>query len=154
VKMNFSLDIFDFFRIFKYMIRKKEGFTLIELMVVIVIIGILAAIAIPNYVRIVNKAKEAEVRANMHTTQLEVELYCVIHPGHYPSSVSLFTNELPSGMKNPFNPLSPAVQDKGGAVVEGVVEYKTSDPYDNYTITGLGKNAVPVSFFLTAGRVY
>ncbi len=136
------------------MIRNREGFTLIELMVVIVIIGILAAIAIPNYIKIINKAKEAEVKANMHTTQLEVELYCVIHPGHYPSSVSLFTNELPSGMKNPFNSLALAVQDEDGADIEGVVEYKTSDPYDNYTITGLDKNAIPFSLILTAGRIY
>ncbi|MEJ2356217.1 MAG: prepilin-type N-terminal cleavage/methylation domain-containing protein, partial [candidate division WOR-3 bacterium] len=48
----------------------REGFTLIELMVVVVIIGILSAIAIPNFVRIVNQAKEAEVKSNMHTVQL------------------------------------------------------------------------------------
>jgi len=135
------------------MIRNREGFTLIELMVVIVIIGILAAIAIPNYVRIVNQAKVAEVKANMHTTQVEVEFYAIDNPGAYPSSINIISDDLPSGMKNPFNPLSPAVQDEAGADVEGVVEYETEDPFDVYTITGFGKNTIPLNLILFPGMV-
>lgn len=52
-----------------------RGFTLIELLVVITIIGILAAIALPNYIRAKNKAKEAEVKANLHTIQVSLERY-------------------------------------------------------------------------------
>ncbi|MBA7633256.1 hypothetical protein ES703_40818 [subsurface metagenome] len=61
-----------------------NGFTLIELMIIIVIIGILAAIAIPNIIKIINRAKEASVRSNMHTVQFEVESYQVDHPESYP----------------------------------------------------------------------
>jgi prepilin-type N-terminal cleavage/methylation domain-containing protein len=60
---------------------KRKGFTLIELLVVIVIIGILVAIALPNFIKIKDKAKEAEVKQNLHAIQLAVERYAVDSEG-------------------------------------------------------------------------
>lgn len=63
---------------------KSKGFTLIELMVVVVIIGILAAIAIPNFIAMQERAKQSSVKGNMHTAQLCVEAYACDYNGAYP----------------------------------------------------------------------
>jgi len=52
-----------------------QGFTLIELMIVIAIIGILAAIAIPNFMNYQCKAKQSEAKANLGNIRTAEEAY-------------------------------------------------------------------------------
>ena len=55
----------------------EQGFTLLELMIVMVVIGILAAIAIPSYTASVRNAKEAVLREDLHTMRAAIDSYTV-----------------------------------------------------------------------------
>ena len=55
----------------------EGGFTLIELMIVMAIIGILAAIAIPSFTNNVKRAKEAVLREDLHTMRDAIQSYTV-----------------------------------------------------------------------------
>ncbi|MBC7473941.1 MAG: hypothetical protein H7263_06585, partial [Candidatus Sericytochromatia bacterium] len=59
-----------------------------ELMVVIVIIGILVAIALPNFIAAQDRAKVASVKSNMHTLQTGAETYAVDNAGVYADSLT------------------------------------------------------------------
>src|SRR5438093_10989154 len=96
-------------------LRQNSGITLIELMIVVVIIGILAAIAIPNFIAMQNRAKEGSTKANMHTLQLAAEDYGVRNDGVYADNMTSdggtggkIIDNLPGTFKNPFNGLTTA----------------------------------------------
>jgi len=57
------------------MAKKSKGFTLIELMIVVAIIGILASIAVPNYTRYVTRGKIAEATSLLSQTRNQMERY-------------------------------------------------------------------------------
>ena len=54
---------------------RENGFTLVELMVVMLIIGVLAAIAIPSYVASVKNAKEAVLKEDLHVIRNAIDSY-------------------------------------------------------------------------------
>jgi len=125
--------------------KNSQGFTLVELIVVVVVIGILAAMAIPNFVNIKDRAKESEVQSNAHTLQLAVESYSIQNEGIYSDAQGDILPLLPGSalMRNSFTGqqteprFGQAAANPGEIGVEAIVD---NGIVSGYRITAFGKD--------------
>ncbi len=71
---------------------KRTGFTLVEILIVVIILGILAAIVIPQFADSSTEAKEANITSNLQSVRAQLELYRLQHDGSYPTAATLVTS--------------------------------------------------------------
>ena len=127
--------------------RARSGFTLIEILIVVIILGILAAIVIPQFSDASTQARVSSVKSDLQTMRSQIELYKVQHKDALPGTVTgvdfttamtgytdidgvvaagpgvniygPYLQQIPS---NPFNNLN-TVRDESGASTAGLNTY-------------------------------
>ena len=77
----------------KRTIKKRKGFMLLELIIVVAIIGVLAAVAIPNFVGMTDEAKVAKIQSDLSTIGTAMEVYHVKKGGTYPTDLSTLAGD-------------------------------------------------------------
>ena len=81
---------------------KSKGFTLIELMIVIAIIGILSAIAVPKFAHLIRKSNEAATRGNLATMKSAVSIYYSENEGKFPNTIGSLTSPVAGGTSGKY----------------------------------------------------
>ena len=113
---------------------RRSGFTLVEILIVVIILGILAAIVIPQFTDASTDAKESSLTSNLQTLRSQVGLYKIQHNDAYPGDTD--ADNVPDDAANFSADLTGKTDIDGAADVTG--DY---GPY---------MQAVPENPFITA----
>jgi general secretion pathway protein G len=115
----------------KKYLKKEGGFTLLELLIVIVIIGILALLIIPNLTSAPKKARDTARKTDLRAVQKGLEEYFLSYSS-YPTALSVLTTGNPPIMKTvPTDPLNTGVY---------VYTYTPASGNASYTLKGCLEN--------------
>jgi len=129
--------------------RNQKGFTLIELLIVVAIIGIIVAIAIPNLLNAIQRAKQKRTMGDMRSAGTAAEAYAVDF-NHYPAAAGY---TLPTGLTLGTGTFGSATSGFNGQVVPTYIRvlpvadgwqsyftYSADTNKQNYAIRSYGKN--------------
>ena len=116
-----------------------KGFTLIELLIVVLIVGILATVALPQYQKVVARARLTEAYTNIGALKKAEELYFYEHNGwaQYAESLNIELAPLSSRTYGLFGEGNPATGGGKGTIGIGGPYTVGGTSYDDYTISML-----------------
>ncbi|MBF0503745.1 MAG: pilin [Candidatus Omnitrophica bacterium] len=121
----------------KTQMNNKSGFTLIEIIVVMIIIGVLAAIALPNLFQNVQKSRASAAIAAMDGVKTGVEQWCVLNSNTPPTTALVLT---PAGLPGAAvgNNFGYQISSTAGSIAKGSLTY-------TITATDIGGNTVALA---------
>ena len=128
-----------------------KGFTLVEVMVVVIIIGVLAAIGIPQYTKTLEKGKMREAEANLYTMYMAEKMYKLDHPSTTVSTYACCSFGLKPSEKLG---ICPSYTPKTAGTVDScndILDLEMTKKYFNYKVETEG-TGLTSRFYVVADR--
>ncbi|MDX6588149.1 MAG: type pilus assembly protein PilA [Solirubrobacterales bacterium] len=130
-----------------------QGFTLVELLVVMLILGLLAAIALPLFFNQRTKAQDAEARSAVRTAQTAIETYATDHDGSYEGAEAddlraieeTLVDAAISDVTSDENSYSITVESSAGDPLHTFTIARKSDGRTEYSCTEHGEGGCPIT---------